>query len=100
MPRDVQTRWNSTYDMLVFAIAYRKAINKLTGDKSAGLRKYELSDEEWKVAKQLCALLKVHDFLCTMNDLDLHLLGLQRCHVVLLSRHTKSGNGHPRDGSY
>ncbi len=100
MPRDVQTRWNSTYDMLVFAIAYREAIDKLTGGKSAGLRKYELTDEEWVIAEQLCALLKVRDFLCLVNDLDLRLLGLQRCYIVLLSRNTQSGNGHPSDGSY
>ncbi|KAF8811030.1 hypothetical protein BYT27DRAFT_7008351, partial [Phlegmacium glaucopus] len=34
---NVSTRWNSTYDMLKFAINYRKAIDRLTGDKNLGL---------------------------------------------------------------
>ena len=59
MPRDVSTRWNSTYDMLKFAIDYRKAIDRLTMDKNLGLRQYELSDEEWEIAKQLSTLLMV-----------------------------------------
>jgi hypothetical protein len=29
MPRDVSMRWNSTYDMLKFAYAYRDAINQM-----------------------------------------------------------------------
>lgn len=37
MPRDVSTRWNSTYDILRFAIDYRKAIDRLTADKNLGL---------------------------------------------------------------
>ncbi|KAF8256683.1 hypothetical protein EI94DRAFT_1852533 [Lactarius quietus] len=32
-PRDVLTRWNSTHDMLGFAIKYRPCIDSLTGDK-------------------------------------------------------------------
>jgi len=32
MPRDVTTCWNSTYDMLKFALEYCKAINILTAD--------------------------------------------------------------------
>ncbi|KAF8815678.1 hypothetical protein BYT27DRAFT_7004574, partial [Phlegmacium glaucopus] len=59
MPRDVSTRWNSTYDMLKFAINYRKAIDRLTGDKNLGLRQYELGDDEWEIAKQLSSLLMV-----------------------------------------
>ncbi|TFK73076.1 hypothetical protein BDN72DRAFT_745039, partial [Pluteus cervinus] len=33
LPRDVRTRWNSTYDLLVVAIKYRKAVDKMTSDK-------------------------------------------------------------------
>ncbi|EDR14414.1 uncharacterized protein LACBIDRAFT_306234 [Laccaria bicolor S238N-H82] len=37
MPCDVSTCWNLTYDMLKFAIDYRKAIDRLTTDKSLGI---------------------------------------------------------------
>ncbi|KAH6871072.1 hypothetical protein BKA70DRAFT_1073888, partial [Coprinopsis sp. MPI-PUGE-AT-0042] len=37
MPRDVTTRWNSTYDMLVFALAYRSAIDSMTSNPDIGL---------------------------------------------------------------
>ena len=59
MPRDVTTRWNSTYDMLEFAVKYRSAIDDITGDKSANLRKYELDDDEWTITMQLQNTLKV-----------------------------------------
>ncbi|PPQ90517.1 hypothetical protein CVT25_014406 [Psilocybe cyanescens] len=59
MPCDVSTCWNLTYDMLKFAIDYRKAIDRLTGDKNLGLRQYELSDDEWEIAKQLLPLLMI-----------------------------------------
>ena len=58
MPRDVATRWNSTYNMLEFAINYRLAIDKITGDKSANLHKYELDNDEWMIAMQLHNILK------------------------------------------
>ena len=32
MPRDVTTRWNSTFDMLDFAIEYQKALQLTTSD--------------------------------------------------------------------
>ncbi|KAF8838783.1 hypothetical protein BDN67DRAFT_873439, partial [Paxillus ammoniavirescens] len=32
IPRDVVTRWNSTYDVLCFALKYRRAIDKITVD--------------------------------------------------------------------
>ena len=59
MPRDVSTRWNSTYDMLKFAIDYRKAINVIVGDLDMDLRKYELNAQEWKIVTQLRDLLTV-----------------------------------------
>jgi hypothetical protein len=57
MPRDVTTRWNSTYNMLVFALEYREAIDQISGDRD--MRKYELSDEEWGLVQQLCDVLSV-----------------------------------------
>ena len=59
MPCDVSTRWNSTYDMLAFAIDYRSALDIITGDRSMDLRKFEMSQEEWTVAEQLREVLKV-----------------------------------------
>ena len=59
MPRDVTTRWNSTYDMLEFAITYREALDVITGDRDMKLRQYEMDDEEWEIARELCKALKV-----------------------------------------
>jgi hypothetical protein len=59
MPRDVSTRWNSTYDMLRFAYKYREAIDRITGERSLKLRDYEVSEAEWDIVKQLKDCLKV-----------------------------------------
>ncbi|KAI0776430.1 hypothetical protein BC629DRAFT_1253789, partial [Irpex lacteus] len=37
MPRDVRTRWNSTYAMLDFALQYREAIAEFTGSLRTNL---------------------------------------------------------------
>ncbi|KAF8581721.1 hypothetical protein K439DRAFT_1618777 [Ramaria rubella] len=60
MPRNVATRWNSTYCMLVFALEYQKAVKALTGDVKLGLDGFELSAQEWRIADQLCDILQVH----------------------------------------
>jgi len=41
MPRDVVTRWNSTYDLLQFSLKYWVAIDAITADKTLKFRKYE-----------------------------------------------------------
>jgi hypothetical protein len=58
MPRDVRTRWNSTYMMLDFAIRHREALDRLSGTRENGLRELELSVREWKLAIQLRDVLK------------------------------------------
>lgn len=45
--------------MLKFAIEYRSAIDTITAERSMKLRDYELGREEWKVAEELCEVLKV-----------------------------------------
>lgn len=62
MPRDVTTCWNSTYDMLIFALEYRQAIDEITGDRD--MRKYELDENEWELVDQLCNLLEVRSASC------------------------------------
>jgi hypothetical protein len=59
LPRDVVTRWNSTYYMLSFAVKYRSAIDAMTADKSLKLRNYELETEEWAIAEDLMVILLV-----------------------------------------
>ena len=59
IPRDVRTRWNSTYDMIKMAIEYSKAIKRICSDADNGLRDFELSTEEWKIAEQLRDALEV-----------------------------------------
>jgi len=62
MPRDVATRWNSTYDMLEFAIEYREALELITGNQRMKLRQYELTEEDWKIATHLRDILKVRHY--------------------------------------
>ena len=59
MPRDVRTRWNSTFDMLDFAVEHIAPINTITGNRDMKLRKYELSEAEWDMARNLRDVLKV-----------------------------------------
>ena len=61
IPHDVATCWNLTYDMLRFALEYRKAIDILTADRNNNLQSYELSKQEWTIVAQLCDILKVCD---------------------------------------
>ena len=60
MPRDVTTRWNSTNDMLQFALEYRKVIDTVTAERKNDLRKLELCDREWEIVDQLSRVLKVN----------------------------------------
>ncbi len=59
MPRDVRTRWNSTYDMLKFAVEHREAIDLITANQRMKLRQYELTENDWTIAMKLRDVLKV-----------------------------------------
>ena len=64
LPRDVTTRWNSTFDMLDFAYSHRKPLDLMMQDRENGLRDYELSEDEWEIVRQLRDALKVRGGSC------------------------------------
>ena len=73
MPCDVATQWNSTFDMLDFAVEHITAINTITADRDMKLGKYELSEGDWGIACKLRDVLKA----CYLLPLILYLLMLQ-----------------------
>lgn len=99
MPRDVATRWNSTYDMLVFALEYRAAIDAMSADKTNNLRKFELSEGEWTIMKQLYNVLKVSVTVSHLSPPPLSLLpprlrtGPEGCNSILLAVYVESCYG-------
>lgn len=59
LPRDVSTRWNSTFDHLAAFVQLQDYIDKFTGIREHGLREFELTREEWDCVGQLVKLLQV-----------------------------------------
>jgi len=50
---NLKARWNSTYDMLVFASEYKKVIKELTSDVNNGLHTFKLDEAERVLVKEL-----------------------------------------------
>lgn len=71
LPRDVATRWNSTFDMLDYALQHRKAVDGITLDRDWGLRPCELDDTEWEMLDELRNVLKVWSQTCGVAVLTL-----------------------------
>ena len=64
MPCNITMRRNPTYDMLNFALEYRKAIDILIANRQNELRAYELNEWEWAIARQLSKILEVRKRQC------------------------------------
>ena len=45
--------------MMRFVLTYRKAIDKITADKTLKMRKYELDNDDWLIVEDLVAVLEV-----------------------------------------
>ncbi|KAJ7200180.1 hypothetical protein GGX14DRAFT_372566, partial [Mycena pura] len=58
LPRDVKTRWNSTFDMINVILQYRRPVKLFTAAAANGLRAYELSGDEWTTLEDLRDALK------------------------------------------
>ena len=53
--------------MLSFAIEYHEAIESMTVDQKNDLRKFELAEEVWVIAEEVCDTLKACD-MAPRND--------------------------------
>jgi hypothetical protein len=97
--------------MLDFAVKHKRALEKISGDRTWGLRKFELADEEWAIAEQLrnvlevCGVTQHHVTRCLSQRVcrlsqRICLLDLEACYALFLSKNTCSGNRHPRHGPH
>lgn len=59
LPRDVATRWNSTFDMLKTFLELKEFVIKFTDSSSNGLADYILTPDEWEAVEGLVSVLKV-----------------------------------------
>ena len=85
--------------MLDFAVEHITAIDTITADRDMKLRQYELSEDDWDMARHLRDVLKVFPlfsyFLCFLTHLD-----LQRCHFIFFPRDTQHRDHYSSDGSH
>ena len=59
LPRDISTRWNSTFDMLSAFIEMKQFVVQFLDQASNGLSEYNLEEEECKAASDLVKALTV-----------------------------------------
>ena len=84
---DVSMRWDSTHDMLMFAVEHKKQLSELTSDLKNNLWAYELLQEEWWLAEELGDTLKVNKQLILTQCHTCSLAtDLERCYQIFLLR--------------
>ncbi|KAJ3753646.1 hypothetical protein EV360DRAFT_53128 [Lentinula raphanica] len=59
LPRNVATRWNSTFDMLAAFLQMKEPIVKFLDCSSNGLSKYVLDNDKWEAVEGLVSVLKI-----------------------------------------
>jgi hypothetical protein len=101
IPRDVTTRWNSTYDMLTFTLEYRHVVERFVADQKNNLRELELSEDEWKIVAQLSDVLMVGGYVIHgMYYVIINFAGSQTCHRILFKLNAKPRACNPNHGPY
>lgn len=63
---NVKTQWNLVLDMVVVALEFRELVDKMSGNKTLGLRRFELGDDEWASMEKMINILKV--WLCLSHE--------------------------------
>ena len=103
IPCDIATHWNFMFDILDYVLQHRKAVDGITQRQELGLRRFELSDEEWWIVEQLHKVLLVHTPVYLVFD---HVIiatstpGSQGHYDVLLMWNSKPGDCNSSNGSH
>ncbi|KAE9403682.1 hypothetical protein BT96DRAFT_1079562, partial [Gymnopus androsaceus JB14] len=71
IPRDVRTRWNSTFDMINMAVQYGTPLNSFINDSNNGLTAFALSTTEWIILENLRDVLQDATLFCSCNSATL-----------------------------
>jgi len=61
---NVATQWNSTFNLLEYALRHQKELDTVTQQRDLGLLKFKLGDHEWELIEQLHNVLKVRACSC------------------------------------
>jgi hypothetical protein len=80
LTRRVPTRWNSDFACLSSHVYFESPVKALTGDERNGLKDYELTKDQWALAKELEGVLEVgfllFEFLAHTHCSDRSLINL------------------------
>lgn len=83
--------WNSTYDMLEFALHYCATLDTMTDDRDMKLHQFELSKKDWDMAAELCKALRISfTFPCCLLPLLTLQLKIFKHSTLFFSRDTPS----------
>ena len=91
---DVSTRWNSTYNMLGFAIQYQWAIEHITFDWRNDLQEFKLLEDKWEMVEEL------HDSHMTHGCTEQYMSDLEGCDSLLLAWNSQPAYCDPSHGSH
>jgi hypothetical protein len=87
--------------MLCFANEYRTAIENMTSERKNDLRQFELEEEEWAIAEELCNTLKVRVCNVTVGLLNYSTLSdTQGRNSFLLAWNSQPADRDPGHGSH
>ena len=103
LPCDVVTCWNSTFDMLNFAVQYWAVIDAMTADKSLKLCKFELETEEWTIApcgRPCNGLTREYLYISSTIYYSLSSVAVQECNTLFLPGHCQRHRHHSHYGPY
>ena len=102
LPRDVATRWNSTYDMLAAFLEMKEPVSQFLDRSSNRMAEFLLDNDEWTAIEGLVSALKVCHLHCLLLELltSFRVTDSQRCNNIFFFQCTYCSCSHSCYGCY